>query len=601
MKSIIKVLVMITVLTAAIIYGVTAVDAQDISATIPDSAEYPVLLVHGLGGGPGEATFGMLEEYLEAFYFNVEVMDFDETKIANLNDHKNGDNLAVLAAVLGRKVKEMLKQYDVDKVNVVAHSYGGLIVQAYILDRGASMNKKFGTFEFDIDKVLYLATPFYGVDTSNEVVEDLVNDTNYGVYSRPAQMLTDLKVGSQTLFDMDATLRSYNPYAFDVEVATIVSDEDDIMDPRSGTLGQFTGKFYPFKRYRIMRGFKHAFHPSSGGNDKKRQSLAYVDRATDNSFVSIVSFLDDGLSWRKIPAAMEKTGMVMVAHNGKNLSGDEVSLKNKKGDDIEPVFNENSGVFSFWGLSDGNYTLTVTSGGKTTTETVTVISEGDEMSIPAFAYNFRKNDLSVGDGTSGKLNGIYTLEELKYTSLNREHKAASVKGLDPNGFEITCFIEGGDVDLFDKGRVFVLYNANGSQAESWNKNGGRIEVQVRGNYNQVDDHRHAGKIGILACIDDNRNGVLEHGFVEDYEEKSHQTFNWEKIHRIRVVVEYIKQRDETLISLYLDSELISSFDLKGQYYNPNPLISFGGKRFDHDYFSPKGLTITNFVIRNLDD
>lgn len=610
MKFFIKALSVSVVVFAAITFVIMGNASSEQGTVRPaDEIDYPVLLVHGLGEGPGEATFGKLEEYLEAFYFDVEVMDFNKVNNNKLKKHAAKDNIPVLAALLGKQVKSMLKQYNTEKVNIVAHSFGGLIVQAYLLDRGKEFDKKNGEFNFDVDKVLYLQTPFYGINGNEDTIAQMAEDTDYGPYTRPAQMVEDLKYGSEILFSMDSTLRSYNVYDFDVDMATIVSGADELVAPRSGSLPHFTHEFSSYKRYRIIADYPHTNHELSGAAEPVKKSLAYVDRVTQANFVAISSFLDGGRAWRRFPANLEPNGMLMVRHDSNSASASDVSLKLKKkykaegangkikpGKDIEPIFNDETNIFTFEALPPGKYEMAAKNGGKTVTEEIEFVVPKMEYSQLSYSFDPKENAFQIGDGTQGKLNGIYTLDELVYKNNNTQHRNDKVNGLDPEGFEVSLTTEGAKMATFDKGRVFIFYNNNGSSEGSWNQNGGRLEVQIRGENVKSGDLVHNGKIAMLACVDNNKNGVLEHGFGEDYEIKSSARYDWTLKHQIKVTVKY--QNNTTLFSLYVDGRLVDSFDLGGRYHNPNPYISFGGRRFDVDYFAPNGLKITRFVIKN---
>ena len=613
MKSFIKALSVSAVALVAITFVIMGNASSEQGTVRPaDEIDYPVLLVHGLGEGPGEAAFGRLEEYLEAYYFDVEIMNFNVTKINKLKNHKAADNMGVLAALLGKKVKAMLKQYNTEKVHIVAHSFGGLIVQAYLLDRGKEFDKKNGEFNFDVDKVLYIQTPFYGINGNEETIEQMALDTDYGDYTRPGQMVKDLKYGSNTLFSLDSTLRSYNVYDFDVDAVTLVSDADELVSPRSGTLPHFTQEFANFKKYRIISGYSHSAHELSGGSKNTKKSLAYVERLGQANFVFISSFLDDGRSWRRFPGNLDPNGMLMVKHDGKSVAEGDISLQLKKkykaagankkikpNQNVTPVYNSETAIFTFEALPPGKYEMSAKNGGNTVTEEIEFIVPTTKYSQLSYSFDTKENEFMVGDGTQGKLNGIYTLDELVYKNNNSQHRNDPVKGLDVEGFEVTCTTEGALEETFDKGRVFIFYNNNGSAASSWNQNGGRLEIQIRGSNVHNGDAVHVGKIAMLACVDNNHNGVLEHGFSEDYEIKSNARYDWKLKHQLKLKVEY--KNNTTLFSLYVDGKLIDSFDLAGKYYNPNPYISFGGRRFDVDYFAPKGLKITRFVIKNLND
>ena len=78
-----------TVIAALAMMFVCPAMAQEREVQPADELDYPVLLVHGLGEGPGEEAFGNLEELLETYYFDVEVMDFNSYANNDLADHRD--------------------------------------------------------------------------------------------------------------------------------------------------------------------------------------------------------------------------------------------------------------------------------------------------------------------------------------------------------------------------------------------------------------------------------------------------------------------------------------------------------------------------------
>lgn len=570
----------------------------------PASAEYPVLLVHGLGTGPGDAAFGKLQEYLEAFYFDVEVMDFDDYVVNKLVNHDDEDNIPVLAAVLGMKIKDMVKKYKTDKVNIIAHSFGGLIVQAYLLDKGKEFDPKAGEFTLDVARVLYLQVPFYGTDYDPEKLLQLANDTDYGPYTRPEQMVADLQYGGQMLFSLDAGVRAANVYATNVDMASFVSPNDDVVPERSGVMAHFTENA-PFAMFRALKGYRHTNNPLSGGGKDNKVSIAYVEKLGAINFIAISSFIDGGRTWRKFPTAIDPNGIVMVKHSSGASKESQITLTMKKkinapgaakvkpGDTIQPFFDSKTDIFYFNGVAPGEYTLAMSFGAKKLNEVIKVDGRGRTYTTLSYTYDYKKNELLLGDGSTGSAKALYSLKELTFNSATAEKLTAQIKGLNTSGFEISFSVEGAQMETFNKGRAIVLYNQSGSQADAWQDNGGRLEIQLRGT--EPDDDQHAGKIQIYAVADADKDGYKDS--KEFHEQKTGHTWNWAAKHNIRLTVR--NSGNMSIYVLYVNGQQVLDFDLDGAYYNPNPYISFGGREFDIDYHAPKGAKLTNVEIRNI--
>lgn len=110
----------------------------------------PVLLVHGYCSSA--AMWGPLDgpidfkHALEDRGFPVETIDLGGSRPAN------GD-IWSYAHQLAAKINEMKRQYDVDQVDIVAHSMGGLVARAYALLHRSSR---------DVNTLIMLGTPNNG-------------------------------------------------------------------------------------------------------------------------------------------------------------------------------------------------------------------------------------------------------------------------------------------------------------------------------------------------------------------------------------------------------------------------------------------------------
>ncbi|MBI2107260.1 alpha/beta hydrolase [Candidatus Woesearchaeota archaeon] len=122
-----------------------------------NSSAYPILLVPGYklfsSSNPLE-SFGDLENILKEDGFNVESLDFSGSTYS--------DSIEALATAVGIKISDVKSMYNKSKVNVIAHSMGGLNTKAYI--SGMASNRSYGD---DINYLMIFGTPSYGTAWAN--------------------------------------------------------------------------------------------------------------------------------------------------------------------------------------------------------------------------------------------------------------------------------------------------------------------------------------------------------------------------------------------------------------------------------------------------
>ena len=603
---------------------------KDTKAQPADELDYPVLLVHGLGEGPGDDAFGKLEEYLEKYYFDVEVMDFNAySKKAEYVNHKNKDHLGIMATLLGIEIRKVLDEYDTDKVHIVAHSFGGLIVQAYLLNYGEEFNKQRGSYDDNVAKVCYIQTPFYGSTADPEVLEELVVDTDYGAYTNKLAMLGVLEPGNNWLFDMDEKLRASNMYRERsdgkyIDAVTFISRDDEIVEEEYGLLNAFMKKddTVHFHHFVVFDGrfgnYSHSVHPSSAAD--KQSSLAYVEKLDDQNFLAMVSFLDNGRNWRKIGFRnIPEEGIVMVKYEKmpgfKDISIDDVTLllkKRNKGE--EPVsapkrtelkashYNQATQTFVFSGLLPGTYTLSIAnSKNGELEEDINVDFNG----LTSFAYDPKEHKLYAGGQKyMGPSHGIFYLERLDYTAaIDQEQSWHPLHDLDTSGFVVEFDVEDFGMDLYNKGIIFSLYNASGRQ-DDWRWNGGRLEFIFRGNRYL----NGPGCVNIHFMVDKNKDGRYERtqGGLEAIEAKSIRLWDWRGKYHIKLM-QLTTPTGGSRLDVWVDGEIINPWRPEAEvtknapYYNPDPIISFGGRYHNAKYNNPSGLIVTNFTVYNIDD
>jgi pimeloyl-ACP methyl ester carboxylesterase len=591
-----------------------AATEKDTKALPADELDYPVLLVHGLGEGPGEAAFGKLQDLLEKYYFDVEVMDFDKyRKQTKLVNHKNGDFLKVMAALLGMEIRDVLKKYNTDKVLIVAHSFGGLIVQAYLLNYGEEFAKKKGGYDDNVAKVCYIQTPFYGSTADPDTIKALVDDTDYGAFTNTVAMNTILEPGSEMLFDMDERLRSKNIYVESdlptcINAATFISADDEIVEEPYGLLSAFMvkGSTTTFHHYIVFDGkfghYSHSTDPLSAVD--KMNSLAYVENLDDDNFLAIASFLDNGRNWRKIGFRTIPTeGIVMVQYQKKpgfnNVTLSDVTLTLKKkitsGTPTGKIitaghFNETTQTFVFSGLTPGIYTLAVKNPKQKTLEAEVDLDPSDLMS---YSYDPKEHKLYEGGAKYSPIShALFYRDEIEFTSLDQEELWAPLPGLNTNGFVIEFDSSNGDMS-YDKGDMFAFYNADGRQ-DDWRWNGGRLELNYRSS-------KRNGCVTLYIVADIDHDGAYhrENGEYEISEVKSDAGFDWDDPHHVKVAQYTLNGKAH--VDVWVDGKLIVSVTEIAPYYNPNPIISFGGRYHGSGYVSPEGMFLRNVVIYNLED
>lgn len=120
----------------------------------PPPSTVPVILVHGWRGGPNSGTWGVMKELLEeAGFSRVEYVDYGSDVI---------DDISVLADVLRLRIRDVLESSGASKVDIIAHSMGGLVTRAYITDMHPSAGIPGKEYQREIRRLVLVGTPNYG-------------------------------------------------------------------------------------------------------------------------------------------------------------------------------------------------------------------------------------------------------------------------------------------------------------------------------------------------------------------------------------------------------------------------------------------------------
>jgi len=174
-----------------------------------NSNSKPLLLVHGWGNvdDSDKTDWGAVPSYLRNRGYDVYTLKLNP---ANLSNRKN-------AGAIGRSIDNILdsgyRPHGIRKVDVIAHSMGGLGVNGYIKSMGIDFNGAPYIYQGDIRHFVSLSSPFYGTylaniidDTNGEglleehdVCESLVvrEDLNGG-----SEATKDLQIGSDFTWDL---------------------------------------------------------------------------------------------------------------------------------------------------------------------------------------------------------------------------------------------------------------------------------------------------------------------------------------------------------------------------------------------------------------
>lgn len=153
---------------------------------------YPVLLVPGYAEPSWYFMYGIYRELKQAGW-----------AVEGLNLFPNFAPAEEQAHKVKAKVEEMLQRYGTDKVELVVHSFGGLISRYYIQELGG---------QNQVRNLVTIATPHHGT---------------YTAYLGPGESAVQLRPGSDFLEKLNANGYVYPP----VRYTAIWSNTDEIVIP----------------------------------------------------------------------------------------------------------------------------------------------------------------------------------------------------------------------------------------------------------------------------------------------------------------------------------------------------------------------------------
>ncbi len=130
----------------------------------------PVLVLHGVWSNIYSVT--TIRDYLKAYGFPDYTISVQWRVIEKQDDFAPENSFKVDSKVIPREIKELKKKaatnkFSVGKINVVAHSRGGLYTRGYIEE----IESEGHLYESDINSLITLDTPHFGAQGANNVLD----------------------------------------------------------------------------------------------------------------------------------------------------------------------------------------------------------------------------------------------------------------------------------------------------------------------------------------------------------------------------------------------------------------------------------------------
>lgn len=340
----------------------------------------PVLLVHGLGCNA--SSWGNLPEYLRNKGYEVFVLDYNKWYRLP-NAYQNHKLIGDLCVVLARELEDIVRTTGQGRVNIIAHSIGGIIVRAYIAGWGEAVEAASG-YNDDINKVIYLGTPHFGLDINDDLLRNLIEDTDYGLFKDNDLLFTTLQYASRELLDLDLYFLK-NSDNIKVQELTVSSDKDQIVTSASANLDSFlniaTGANSPQNKKAGLQSrhiyLKNLSHTNSPYLNYSGKSYIDIDRPDHPVVIIADSFFQGTDRWRKMSVkSAAKNGFMMLdlkfarGFNPARVGAKDVLLKrifpNGKKKKVRLRRNEQSHAFYSKNFTSGKYELSLPIGKRKT-------------------------------------------------------------------------------------------------------------------------------------------------------------------------------------------------------------------------------------------
>ncbi len=231
----------------------------------------PVILVHGIKSSPGDC-WGSMELLLQESN-DLATVSFDYSGMTDTSgEAARIENIA--AALVGKQSKirdadgleidgsdiwvnsacYTTQYFGVSKVDVVAHSMGGLVTRAYMagMARDGSTPVPYGG---EIDKIVTLGSPFYGGLNRLTDAGGMITRWAEGMWPNarglPARQVTQLDWGSQFFWDLHTIGTGYGSHLAVAGDVSLFARHDGVVDAASACAVNLTGGT------RVASGFGH--------------------------------------------------------------------------------------------------------------------------------------------------------------------------------------------------------------------------------------------------------------------------------------------------------------------------------------------------------
>ena len=287
---------------------------------LPRTPNLPVVFINGFQDvcpGSFASTFGMADQVLQA---NGEASVFFDTcvlpKTASIED---------LGAAFGRFLAGLKYQdgQPVDRVDIVAHSMGGLVLRSYLSGKQTATGKFNPPANTHVRKAVFLATPHFG--------------TPLAALAGVTTILQELASGSQFLFDL-ATWNQGTDDLRGVDAIAAIGNAGSGLAVMKGfddgvaALTSASLRFYMPGRTRVLP----YCHVGTGGLLGFAQlclsdatGIANIRAASDPIAQLITSFFNGTTAWQSVGTAAEDDPFLSVG-GGLDIEGhgsDDSTLK----------------------------------------------------------------------------------------------------------------------------------------------------------------------------------------------------------------------------------------------------------------------------------
>lgn len=345
----------------------------------------PVLLVHGLGeDGSG---WGRLPELLQNHGFEVFILDFNDYDwLPNaFHSKKIFEDMVVVVA---RALEDVVIETNASRVNIIAHSFGGTLVRAYLAGWGGVIERA-SEYNEDVAKVIYVATPHYGTEADDDLIDDLIDATDYGRFKTDSAIRKIWGFLSEELVNLNAWFHE-NGKTLNVKQVSISAKRDAIVESYSANLDAELGPKED-SHHIYLKNYSHSVVEAKRTN---RPSIIDVQGPDHPLYKVAVSFFSETTKWQRISGKAPKRGGMLVfdfvrgdGFNPSKLNKRAVKLIRTKPNgskDKQKVVQSDSGYFYAYGIKDGDYELTLPVGGKDTPFEVAIDIPGDAGKVMTF-------------------------------------------------------------------------------------------------------------------------------------------------------------------------------------------------------------------------